>query len=345
MKLIITGGAGFLGWHLSSRLANTFERIVILDIVPINPTEYSSNVEYFCVDVRNTEQLNGAFKGADVIIHAAAALPLWKRDDIFSINAEGTRNVLEAARNNNVTRVIYISSTAVYGVPKKHPTYENDPLVGVDYYGKSKIKAEHICEEYRKKEMRILILRPKTFIGPGRLGIFQILYDWVESGRKIPIIGNGNNHYQLLDVEDLVDAIQLFLAALAEEMNDTFNVGAEKFNTVREDINVLCSYAGMGSRILPTPAWFVKPLLALLERLKLVPLYKWVYATADTDSHVSIEKIKNRLNWSPKYSNSQALIRSYTWYLEHKKDKLLKTGVTHRSVWKQGILQAFKRLL
>lgn len=344
MKLIITGGAGFLGYHLCNRLSDKYEKIFVLDIASIDPKEYPANVKYFNADVRSPEQLSKIFKCGDVIIHAAAALPLWKRKEIFGINVDGTKNVLEVAKNNNIKRVVYISSTAVYGVPKKHPIYENDPLIGVGHYGESKIEAEKACEDYRKKGMCIAILRPKTFIGPGRLGVFHILYDWVDSGKKIPIIGEGKNRYQLLDVEDLIDAIYLFLIAPLEKARDTFNVGAERFNTVLEDVSALCSYAGTGSRVLSTPAWLVKPLLTLFDKLKLAPIYKWIYDTADTDSYVSIEKIKNRLNWSPKYSNSQALIRSYNWYMKHR-DGVLKTGVTHRAAWKQGVLRVFKEFL
>lgn len=344
MKLAITGGAGFLGYHLCNQLSDKYEEIFVLDIAPIDPKEYPENVNYFNADLRCLNKLNELFKDVGVVIHAAAALPLWKREEIFDINVNGAKNVLEAAKNNNIKKVVYISSTAVYGIPTKHPIYEGDPLIGVGPYGESKIEAEKVCLEYRKKGICIPIVRPKTFIGTGRLGVFQILYDWVESGKKIPIIGDGKNRYQLLEVEDLVDAIYLLLTVSSEKVNDTFNVGAEKFSTILEDISALCSYAGTGARIMPTPAWLVKPLLALFEKLKLSPLYEWVYGTADKDSFVSIEKMKDTFGWSPRYSNAEALIRSYEWYLEHC-NELLDIGVTHRVAWKQGILAIFKRFL
>ncbi len=343
-KLAITGGAGFLGYHLCNQLSDKFEQILILDITPINPEEYPPNIRYFNADVRNIDQLNEIFKEVNSVIHAAAALPLWKKEEIFDINVNGTRNVLEAAKNNNIKRVVYISSTAVYGIPEKHPIYEEDALIGVGPYGESKIEAEKICKEYRKEGMCIPILRPKTFIGTARLGVFQILYDWIESGKKIPIIGNGKNRYQLLEVEDLISAIYLLLTASWKKANDTFNVGAEDFETVQEDLNDLCRFAGTGARIMFTPVWLAKALLALFEKMKLSPLYKWVYGTANTDSYVSIERIKNVFGWLPKYSNVQALIRSYEWYLAHK-DELLETGTTHRVVWRQGVLKVLKRFL
>lgn len=344
MKLAITGGAGFLGYHLCNRLSDKFEEILVLDIAPIDKNEYPKNVKYFNVDVRHPDRLDEIFKGVDAVIHAAAALPLWQRKDIFDTNIKGTKNILKIAQDNNVGKVVFISSTAVYGIPKKHPIYEDDPLIGVGYYGESKIEAEKLCKEYRKKGMCIPIIRPKTFIGTERLGVFQILYDWIESGKKIPIIGNGKNRYQLLEVEDLVNAIYLVLNGLPDKANQTFNIGAEEFNTVLEDLGALCKFARTGARVLPTPASIVKPLLALFEKMRISPLYKWVYGTADTDSYVSIDKIKNTFDWSPKYSNAQALIRSYEWYLEHK-DEVFKTGLTHRIAWKQGILKLVKIFL
>jgi nucleoside-diphosphate-sugar epimerase len=343
MKLAITGGAGFLGYHICNKLADKY-KLLIIDIAPIDPNEYPQDIEYLNIDVRNYDMINHSLKGVDFVIHAAAALPLWRKKDIYEVNVNGTRNVLEAASKNNVKRVIYISSTAVYGVPKKHPIYETDELIGVGTYGKTKIIAEKICEEYRKKGMCVPIIRPKTFIGTGRLGVFQILYDWVKSGKKIPIIGNGKNRYQLLEVEDLVDAIYLLLTCPPDKANDTYNVGAKEFGSVFEDVTALCEFAKTGAKVMKTPSSIVKFILAIFEILKISPLYKWVYMTADTDSFVSIEKIEKALNWSPKYSNAQALINSYKWYLAHC-NEITEFGVTHRTAWKQGILGFFKRFL
>ena len=94
-----------------------------------------------------------------------------------------------------------------------------------------------------------------------------------------------------------------------------------------------------------TPAGLVKAALAVFEALHLSPLYKWVYGTADTDSFVSTDKIKTALGWSAQYSNAEALIRSYQWYLEHKCESDSATGITHRVAWDQGILKLFKRIL
>jgi nucleoside-diphosphate-sugar epimerase len=344
---LITGGAGFLGYHLAYGIADRAANLTLVDVAPFVSQEYPNGCEFVQADVREAAAINQALASDryDVMIHGAAALPLWKREDIYAVNVDGTRNVLEAALAHGVKRAVFISSTAVYGVPKKHPIEEGDPLVGVGPYGESKILAERVCEEYRSKGLCVAIIRPKTFIGTGRLGVFAILYDWVRSGVRIPVIGSGTNRYQLLEVEDLVEAVWLACTAPAEKANDTFNVGAKRFGTVQEDVGALCEYAGSGARVMSTPAWLVKVLLRFFEILKLSPLYKWVYGTADRDSFVSTEKIEETLGWSPRYSNAEALIRSYEWYLDHYAEVEQAVGITHRVAWKQGVLRLFKRLL
>lgn len=347
MKVVVTGGAGFLGYHISTKIQEitNYKESVFFDIAPFPEGDYNKEINCIYGDVRDSKQMDEILAGADVVIHCAAALPLWKKKDIFETNVGGMKNVCDSCQRLGVGRLIFISSTSVYGVPKEHPLYETNPRVGVGPYGKSKIMAEEICEEYRKKGLNVCILRPKSFIGTARLGVFQILYDWVESGAKIPIIGNGKNRYQLFEVDDLVDAINLASTLPVEKVNDVFNVGAAEFKTVKDDVGAMCEYAKTGSRVLGTPAWLIKPVLRFFEILNLSPLYKWIYGTADTDSFVSIDKAKKTLGWNPKYSNADALIRSYQWYLDNKHTIQKGTGVTHRIAWKQGILALFKKIL
>jgi nucleoside-diphosphate-sugar epimerase len=346
VKLLITGGAGFLGYHIANDLADRDVQCVLYDLVRADLAEYPAGTVSEVGDVRDAKRLAEVFAAhrPDAVVHGAAALPLAPRREIFSVNVEGTRTVLQACVDAGVARLVQISSTAVYGVPDKHPLYETDPMIGVGPYGETKIEAEKLCAGWRHKGLVTCVIRPKTFIGTARLGVFQILYDWVESGCKIPVIGNGQNRYQLLEVSDLVEAIWLGLSGPAEQVNDVFNVGAAQFQTVNEDVGALCAYAGNGSRVMRTPARLVKGFLRVAELLHLSPLYKWVYGTADTDSFVSTEKIA-ALGWQPKYSNAEALIRSYQWYLEHKAEIAGATGITHRVAWRQGILGWVKKLL
>lgn len=342
---LITGGTGFLGCHLAANLVKRGHKVKLLDLEALNEPELWGKVENYQGDVRNKYMVEKLSEGVDVIVHAAAALPLAPAKEIRTTTIDGTKIVLDAAKKNKVKRVVYISSTAVYGVPEKHPILETDPRIGVGAYGEAKIEAEKICERYRKKKMVIPIIRPKTFIGTGRLGVFQILFDWVRRGCKIPVVGNGKNRYQLLGVEDLVEAIWLAASKPASKVNDTFNVGAKKFETVKQDMNKFFRTVKSQSRVMPTPANAIKRTLATLEKLRLSPLYAWVYATADKDSFVSTEKIEKKLGWRAKYSNADTLIRTYQWYAKHWKEYEKATGITHRVAWKQGALKIARWIL
>ena len=341
-KILITGGSGFLGINLVRYLLKKNYRIVVIDVFDFDYLDVIDKVEFHKVDIRNFEALKNAMKGCDFVVHTAAALPLYKKEDIYSTDVTGTRNVLKAAKELRIERVVHISSTAVYGIPDHHPLYENDKLIGVGYYGKAKILAENVCLEYRKLGICVPILRPKSFIGPERLGVFAIYFDWIKSGKNVPIVGNGKNKYQLLDVEDLCEAICLCLKKNKKIVNDTFNIGAKEFTTMKEDFGAVLKYAGFGKRIITTPAKPLILLLRFLELLHLSPLYKWVYETAPEDSFVSIKKAEEILKFKPKYSNKQALIRNYKWYLENYKEYEKKTGISHRVPWKQGILKIVK---
>ncbi len=339
---LITGGSGFLGHNLCRYLLKKKDRVKSIDRVPFDYPSIKDKIKIYTGDIRNKKYLQKAMEKVDIVVHCAAALPLWKKEDIISINSGGTRNILEIAQKLKVKRVIYVSSTAVYGIPDHHPLIESDRLRGVGPYGKTKVEAEKICEEFKKKGMIIPILRPKSFLGPGRLGVFDILFDWVRRGKNIPLIGNGKNRYQLLDVEDLNDSIYLCATKPASIVNDTFNIGAKEFTTMKEDFGALLAYAGFGKKIIPIPSFLVLTPLRILEFFKLSPLYKWVYETAPQDSFVSIEKAEKKLGWKPKYSNKETLIRTYRWYASHYKKYENQTGVTHALPWKQGILKFFR---
>ncbi len=340
---LITGGAGFLGINLTRYLLARGHHVVSLDIADFNYPE-RDRIKAIKGDIRDRSSVDRAMEGVQIVVHTAAALPLYRKEDIFSTDLDGTRNVLQSAFEHGVDRVIHISSTAVYGIPDHHPLYEDDPLHGVGPYGEAKVKAEQICLEYRAKGMCVPIIRPKSFVGPERLGVFALLYDWAKDGKNFPMIGSGNNRYQLLDVEDLCEAIYLCATLDRDRVNDTFNIGAREFTTMREDYQAVLDAAGFGKKIIPLPAAPVIWALRILEALHLSPLYKWVYETAATDSFVSIEKAERVLGFTPKYSNKEALVRNYRWYIEHLNEFEGVSGISHRVPWKQGVLRLAKIL-
>ena len=341
-RVLITGGAGFLGINLTRHLLSRGYAVASLDVEEFDYPE-RDRVELIKGDIRNKVLVDRSVEGADFVVHTAAALPLYSPHDIYTTDVEGTRNVLDASLRHGVKRFVHVSSTAVYGIPDHHPLYETDRLEGVGPYGQAKIQAEMICLEYRAKGLIVPIIRPKSFVGPERLGVFALLYDWAHTGHNFPMIGSGNNRYQLLDVEDLCDAITLTMTLPEEQVNDTFNIGSSEFTTMKEDYQAVLDYAGHGKKVVGFPAAPAIWGLRVLDRLKLSPLYKWVYETASRDSSVSIEKAQRQLDFAPKFSNKEALIRNFRWYLDNLKGFENASGVSHRVPWKQGAIGGLKR--
>ncbi|HVD26542.1 MAG TPA: NAD-dependent epimerase/dehydratase family protein [Gaiellaceae bacterium] len=342
MLWAISGGSGFLGLHLARRLLAEGHDVRSLDLIPLD--EPGLDVQEILGDIRDEAAARELVDGARTLVHAAAALPIrGGRDEIRSVNVDGTLTLLSAALLAGVRRVLFISSTAVYGVPEKHPIEEDDPLDGVGHYGGSKIEAEEVCRAFMRRGLDCVILRPKTFIGPERLGVFEILFDWIRDGRRIYVLGDGSNRYQLLAVDDLVDAI-VRSASKRAAAGATLNVGAKEFGTVRSDVQALTDHAGSSSRITPVPVRPAELALRGLELARLSPLVEWHYKTAHRDSFVDVSRAEELLGWRPRLSNAEALIETYDWYLANRDEVGSEAGVTHRVPWDQRALGLLKRI-
>jgi nucleoside-diphosphate-sugar epimerase len=313
-------------------------KVRTLDVVPIeDPVE--RDVVEIRGDMRDRARARELADGADVLVHAAAALPIrGSNREIMSVNVEGTSTLLAAAREAGVSRFLFVSSTSVYGVPKIHPISEAAPLIGVGAYGESKIAAERLVAG---SGLESVIIRPKTFIGPERLGVFEILFDWIREGKRIPVLGSGGNRYQLLAVEDLVDAI--VRATQADVGGEVFNVGATEFGTVRTDLEALIAHAGTSSKLRPVPARPAEVALRGLELAKLSPLVEWHYKTASRDSFVDVSKAERLLGWKATKSNEETLVENYDWYTANRAE-MKSAGVTHRVPWNQQALSWLKRV-
>jgi nucleoside-diphosphate-sugar epimerase len=281
-------------------------------------------------------------QGVDAVVHCAAALPLASEADIQSTDVGGTRLLLETALQQRVPRFVFISSTSVYGIPDHSPIRESDALHGVGPYGCAKIEAEGLCTQFRQRGLCVPVLRPKSFVGPERLGAFELLYDWAFDGHGFPVLGRGDNRYQLLDVEDLCEVIWRCMTLEPERVDDTFNVGAKDFGTMRDNFQCVLDRAGHGRRVVALPQRPAVWLLRVLEALHLSPLYRWIYETAGHESEVSIERLQKVLGYTPRYSNRDALQRNYDWYVAHRAEFHGRSGVSHRVPWKHGVLALAK---
>ena len=339
----VTGGAGFLGINLVRHLLDRGWTVSVLDLERCRP-EFEGRVRMVVGDVRDPDAVRQVVSGVDCMVHAAAALPLRDAAAIRSVDVDGTRVCLEVARQAGLARFVHISSTAVYGIHDDMSVGEDSPLDGLGPYGEAKVEAEHWCSEYRTPDFAVTILRPKSFIGPERLGIFGLLYEWAASGRGFPLPGGGRNRFQLLDVFDLCQAIELALAVSRERTNLAYNIGATDFGTLGSDFQAVLDYAGFGKRVVPLPARPAGLMLNLAYRVGLSPVYPWVFRNLTVNSAVDVARARNLLGFEPRYSNRDALIRNFEWYLGRRDGSRSQAGDTHTMPWKQGALGLAKRL-
>lgn len=336
MKITLTGGAGVLGRNLVARLTKDGHDVTTLDLVLVPELK---GLTQFIGDIRDRHAVFSAIDGADVVVHTAAALPSYKSADIQSISVGGTQSVISACYEARIPRVFHISSSAVYGLPDIVPTPEDHPRERVDAYNCAKIDAEKICETYRDDGMIIPILRPKTFLGPHRLGIFAMLFEWAEEGHHFPLIGGGHYRSQMLDVDDFVDAICVMLGMSDDTVNDAFNIAATKFTTLHDDFQTVLDVAGHGKRIISLPKSLSIGVLRGLEIAGISPVYKRLIYKLSKDACVSTEKAQRVLNFSPKYSNTDTITRTFRWWQSQSPQACQnRTGRTSRDPWKQGAL-------
>lgn len=337
ISALVTGGSGYLGDLLARKLLLRGYSVRVFDLN--GPTEIVPGTEVVVGDIRDAEALSSACRGIDVVFHNAAEVDLTKDFEAFwSVNRDGTRNVLESCARCAVKKVIYTSSSAVYGVPKSNPITEDTPAVPIEDYGKAKLAGEILCQEYARQGLDVSILRPCTIVGYGRLGIFQILFEWIYQGKNVPVLSGGENIYQFVHADDFAEAC---IQASALKGCDDFNCGTDHFGTMREMLEHLCRHAGTGSKVKSLPMWPVMAIINLSSALRISPLGPYHAALYGRSIYFDISKARAKLGWNPRYSNLEMIVESYEWYRKHRRTVLAPTATAslHRSAMNQGVLK------
>ena len=228
---VVTGGNGYFGRVLVQHLLEQGDEVRLLDIdVSDAPTH---GVEIIQGDVRDLDIVRRAIDGADTVFHNVAQVPLVKDQFLLrSVNVEGTENVLTASRDVGVAKVVHTSSSAVFGVPETNPVLPTTVPQPAEPYGHAKLAAEWACLRAASAGLDVTIVRPRTILGHGRLGIFGILFDWIADGADPFVLGDGSNRYQFVHADDLAGVCRL---AAAKPGPAVFNVGTDRFGTMPRD--------------------------------------------------------------------------------------------------------------
>lgn len=334
---LVTGGAGYFGTLLVEALVKEGKRVRILDV---HDADLPEGVEKIRADIRDANAVERACEDVEVIHHNVALVPLAKDNEaFFAVNEGGMKNVLIAAKKKGVRKIVSMSSSAVYGAPDRNPVDDSTPLRPGEDYGRAKLAAEDLCRKWVKDEgLDITIIRPRTIMGHGRLGIMQILFEWIRQGRNIPVLGRGDNTYQFVHADDLASAC---LKAAERPGAATYNVGAEKFGTMRETLESLCRHASTGSRVVSVPTAPATSMMKVTSRLGLSPLGAYHALMYAKSMYFDLTRTKSELGWSAKFSNEEMFADSYDWYIRHRDEVLSRKDASHhRSPVRQGVLAA-----
>jgi nucleoside-diphosphate-sugar epimerase len=337
-RLLITGGSGYFGTVLTAQALAAGHTVRIFDVNA--PSDADPSVEYARGDIRDREALRSACDDVDAILNNVAQVPLARDRSLFwSVNVVGTANVLLAARDAGVSKVVHTSSSAVFGIPESNPVNEESPCRPLEDYGRAKLEAELLCRQAVRGGADVTVVRPRTILGHGRLGIMAILFELVAEGAPVFVLGSGDNRYQLVHAEDLADAC---LRAAQREGPAVYNIGAAQFGTMRQTLQALVDHAQTGSRVQSLPAAPAQLAMRALSELRMAPIAPYHWLLYGESLFFDITRARTELGWEPQRSNAEMVIESYEWFLAHRDN--LAGGSHHQSPVKLGALALLKRM-
>ncbi len=337
--VLITGGSGYFGTLLAEAALARGDRVRILDLeAPVDDLD----AEVVRGDVRDRNVVRAACDGVDVVFNNVAQVPLAKDQELFwSVNVVGAANVLVAARDAGVAKVVHTSSSAIFGIPEHNPVTEETPGRPLEAYGRAKLEAETFCHAAAASGLDVSIIRPRTILGHGRLGIMAILFEFVAEGAPVFVFGDGSNRYQFVHAADLADAC---LRAGDRPGPETYNIGADNPGTMRETLTALAEHADTGSKIRSLPTGPAAAAMRSLAGAGLVPFAPYHWLLYGESLYFDTTKAQDQLGWHSTKSNAESLIESYEWFLAHRAELASRHGSHHQSPVRLGALKLLKRL-
>jgi len=310
---LITGGTGFIGTYLSKALLKKGWKIKIIDLKDSNDPYILKNCKIYKKDVTKLKFSHSCLGNVSVIFHLAALPSISRKSKKIFINnnLNGTRNIIKCAKKRGIKKIVYTSSSTVYGIPKKAILDEKDAGNTIAFYGDSKWKAEKLLINSSEKNFNVNILRPRVVIGPGRLGIFGLLFKRILNNKNIYLIGDGSNYFQFTNVNDFVDAC---IKCIKLKKDIILNIGSKDKISTYNLLKNLIKKNKSKSKIIKTPSFIIKKILKILELFGLSPLTKEQYAIADKNFYLNTKKAESAIKWKSKISTLTTLDESYNWF-------------------------------
>ena len=337
---LVTGGSGYFGALVVARLNAAGHDVRVLDL---NDTDdRPAAVEFVGGDVRDRSVVRDAVDGIDVVLNNVAQVPLAKDPELLrSVNVDGTVNLLRASAAAGVAKVVHTSSSAVFGVPRANPVLPTTVPSPMEPYGHAKLAAEWACLAAARDGLDVSIVRPRTILGHGRLGIFGILFEWIADGKDPIVLGDGTNRYQFVHSDDLADVC---LLAAEQDGPGVFNVGTDRFGTMRETLDALCTHAGTDATVRSLPVGPASLAMRVTARLGITPFAPYHWMMYSKSMWFDIEHLHDRLGWSPTWSTDEMFAQSYDWFVANRSATRDESASHHRRSSKQGVLKLAKSI-
>ncbi len=340
---VVTGGNGYFGQLLVDRLLAAGDRVIVFDIDVEGADRRDGGpiaVDVVQGDIRDARAVRAAVADADRVFHNVAQVPLAKDPHLLrNVNVDGTQRLLEACHEAGVAKIVHSSSSAVFGVPESNPVLPTTVPQPAEAYGHAKLAAEWACLRAAAVGVDVTIVRPRTILGHGRLGIFAILFDWIADGADPIVLGDGANRYQFIHAEDLAEVCVL---AAERPGPAVFNAGTDRFGTMREALEHLCRHAGTGARVRRLPARPTALAMRASAAVGLTPFAPYHWLMYARSMWFDIDHVREQLGWQPKWSNDEMFAQSYDWYVAHRGGT--EGSSPHRRSARAGALSVLKRI-
>lgn len=326
--VLITGGSGFFGGILKRRLLADGYSCINIDLVA-DPDQHPQ-LTSIQGDLRDKALLASLFREYSIsaVMHCAALLAHGSMDekDLWNSNVEGTRNLADACRASGVRKLVFTSTNCLWASNVGHAIREDEAPAPIEIYGRSKLAAEQLLADYH--DLQIVILRCPTIIDSGRLGLLAILFEFIDEGRKVWVVGDGSNRYQFVYAQDLATACIL---AMKYEGSNIFHVGSDNVRSLREIYQAVIDASGSRARVASLPKGPAIAAMRLAHALKISPLGPYHYQMIAEDFAFDTTKIREHLGWRPTLSNEEMLVRAFQYYSQQRDEIRARRNVSAHS--------------
>jgi nucleoside-diphosphate-sugar epimerase len=318
--VLVTGGRGFLGSHLVSRLRQDGYRVRIFARPrPEDPAGGSTDPDVFLGDIRDPDAVSRAVQGVDKVIHTVSNFRKGgsDRDDAHAINVQGTENVLQACRENNVERLVHCSTIGVHGDVREIPATETTPFNPCDLYQETKLIAERKVWDFAARHgLPVAVVRPISMFGPGDTRMLK-LFRMIKKGRFIKI-GPCRAYFQPAYIDDVVDGFMLCLTR-EEALGEAFIIGGEEYLPLEELFRTIAEELGVPPPGIRIPLFPVLVLAAICEMICVPlglepPLHRRRVSFFRNNRAFSVAKAGTLLGYRSKTSLREALRKTIAWY-------------------------------